>query len=233
MLFHTIAIAFLLAAAPPTGVLLIGDSLMKVGVAPVLTKALAERTPGPVENKAKSATGLVRPDFYNWPVVARDLLKDGRFSTVVMFIGANDCQGMKDDSGVSRRFDSPEWRAVYAARVKAMAELLCEGGRKAYWLGLPPMQKAAFDRRIRRLDAFISDTLAASGTCVAYIPVKDTLGTKGKFAERLTVDKQRVRVRSEDGIHITQNGGALVANLLLQQMDVLPSPKSPETISNP
>jgi hypothetical protein len=198
---------------------LIGDSLMKNGVAPVLKKAIEAKIPGEVvENKARSATGLARPDYYDWPKTAKELLAGKKFETVVMLVGANDCQGIKDDKGKALRFDSPEWRAVYGERIKAMAALFCEDGRKAYWLGLPPMEKAGFDKRIKSLDQFIGETLAASGSCVKYLPVAEVLGNNGKFVSRLTVGKQKLRVREPDGIHITPVGGGLVADRLLEIM---------------
>jgi hypothetical protein len=192
---------------------------MKVGVAPVLKKALLAHNVRTVDIKAKSATGLSRPDYYDWPSVASDLLKTPTYDTVIMMIGANDCQAIKDEAGVEHRFNSPEWRAAYAARVRRMAGLLCDQDRKVFWLGLPPMEKKAFNKRIRKLDTFLAETLAASGSCVRYLPTKDVLGgDNGKFAERLLVKRHHVRVREPDGIHITQSGGALVADLVLKQL---------------
>lgn len=216
MTIYALMLQYLLASGQPSRALLIGDSLMKVGVAPALQKAFEAKLKVPVDNKAKSASGLARPDFYDWPAVARDLLKKHKYGTVVMFIGANDCQGFKDSKGVLRRFDSAEWRAAYGARLRDMASLMCEEGRKAYWLGLPPMEKASFDQRIRRLEAFTAETLATSGTCVQYVPVSEVLGTKGKFVSKLMIDRQRERVREADGVHITVSGGTLVAERLME-----------------
>lgn len=217
MAFTTLTFLVAIAAQAPS-TLLLGDSLMRNGVAPALKEKLEQRFGGAVDNKAKSASGLSRPDFYDWPKTAAGLLKDGRYKTAIILIGANDCQSIKDAAGKNMAFDTPGWREAYTQRVKGMATLLCENGRKAYWLGLPPMQKAGFDKRIRRLEEIVIETLAASGSCVKHVPTREALSAGGMYAARLQVRKAHVKVREEDGIHISQAGGALVADALLKEM---------------
>lgn len=205
-------------ARPEEGVLLIGDSLMKAGVGPILKKTFKDRVAGPVDNKAKSGSGLSRPDFWDWPKKAKELLADPRYKTVVMLMGANDCQTVTDASGAHHKFDTPGWRAEYGARVRSLADLLCEGGRKVYWLGLPPMEKASFSKRIATLDEFLETSFAGGETCVRYVPMDVLAAQGGQYAPRLRVNKRRVRVREPDGVHITQSGGMLVADALLRAL---------------
>lgn len=199
------------------GTLLIGDSMMRVGVGPVLRNALERRLGPPVHLKAKSSTGLSRPDFYDWPHAARELLKEAKYHSVVMFIGANDCQAVSD-SGLSHRFDSGEWRRIYAERLRQISEILCGGERQVYWLGLPPMRAKGFNQRIQKLTEFTRKELS-SNPCIRWVNIEEAVSNAGHYTDKLKVGKRRIKLREADGIHLTAEAGEQIAKVVLAAME--------------
>lgn len=198
------------------GTLLIGDSMMRVGVGPVLRRAVEDRFGPPVDLKAKAATGLARPDFYDWPKAVREFLATGSYRSVVMFIGANDCQGISE-AGKVHKFASTSWNEVYAKRLTAIADQLCEGGRKVYWLTLPPMRPSGFNRRIQQLNTLTKKTLATR-PCVKLVDTDDILTDNGRFAPYVKDGRRKLKIREADGIHLTAKAGELVSRLVLDAM---------------
>lgn len=201
-----------------TGVtLLVGDSMMRIGVGPVLKKTLPKSLPTRVEMHAKSATGLARPDFYDWPKALRAMIKDTKYDRAVVMMGANDCQNIQHD-GSALDFGSTAWQEVYGKRVSEFLAILCENVDRVIWLGLPPMRNGKFDGRVRQLNGFI-EAQVKSSSCGRYLPVTSVLAeADGKFMTHRKVGKRRLRIREEDGVHVTQNGGQLVSDDLLKYL---------------
>lgn len=199
-----------------SGTLLIGDSMMRVGVGPVLRFALEERFGPPVELKAKAATGLARPDFYDWPKAVRELLEKRNYRQIVMMIGANDCQGISADGKV-HKFASPSWKDIYSDRLLAMADQLCKGGRKVYWLTLPPMRPTGFNQRIQQLNSLLKKTLSLR-PCIKIINLDSSLTNSGKFTTYIESGKKRLKIREPDGIHLTGQAGTIVSRVVIDAM---------------
>ncbi len=212
-------------AEAPTAVpdlLLVGDSMMRVGVGPALKSTLAAKLPATVHLHAKSATGLSRPDVYDWPAALRGLFAKRHFPLAIVMIGANDCQDLseKERGAKGERpipYGTDAWRTTYRSRVKAMVSLLCGGADKVLWLGLPPMRNNKFNRKVAELNQLVSSEIGAS-SCVRFVPVDTSLaGPSGSFAEyqRSGQDRRRQRIRDADGVHITKQGGLMLSDELL------------------
>ncbi|HYD40197.1 MAG TPA: DUF459 domain-containing protein [Anaeromyxobacter sp.] len=197
---------------PPdqTAVLLVGDSLM-VTLAPAVTRAVADDGSVRVVAAHRSATGLSRPDVYDWPAVVGSFLAIDRPRLVVCAFGGNDAQDVRHEGKVLA-FGSAAWDALYAARVRAMMTAMRASGAEVLWLGLPPMRPARFDARMRHLDALF-EAEAARVEGVTYVPTSTVVGdASGRFAGFLRGPGGKlVRVRHDDGIHYAEHGAQLVA----------------------
>lgn len=206
----------LIAASPAQAVvktkpqiLLLGDSLMRVGVGPVLQRSMRRLYGASVDMRARSATGLTRDDVYDWPAAVASLVQDKTYDRAIVFIGANDCQNLSV-GGKTMRFGSPEWQEAYRKRVRTMMTTLCAKVGDVLWLGLPPMRNAKFNRRIAALDAIVEPEIKASA-CGKYVPTRPLLGGDGGiYVTSRKIRGRRVMLREPDGVHITQNGGELV-----------------------
>ena len=103
--------AVLRPGEPAFTIAVIGDSLGQM-LGQGLTEAYADRPEVSVLRRAKENTGIVRDDYFDWTKGARDLLagKD-RLSAVVMMIGSNDRQQLRDaNQSVDIRTD--RWKQI-------------------------------------------------------------------------------------------------------------------------
>jgi hypothetical protein len=206
------------AKAAPAGILLTGDSMMRVGVAPVLRRTLPVAIGEAVTTHAKSATGLARPDTYDWLAELPKFLKDRHYATAIVALGSNDCQNLARPGDKAIRYGTKEWETAYKARVKAVLELLCASAEQVLWLGLPPMRNVKFNGRVTSLNTLLEAEVEAA-SCARFVPVAPKLADgKGHFTQYVKVGKRKLRVREDDGVHLTQNGGRLVSELIVESL---------------
>jgi hypothetical protein len=127
------------------GVVVLGGSSIRGNLGRVLGRRLAERGFA-VHVDGRSATGLARPDVFDWRAHAARLPIDGRTAGVVVYLGTNDIQGLAMSPAEQRRRGlrgrwiherSPLWDVAYAERVRALAEALCARGARRVIFLLP------------------------------------------------------------------------------------------------
>lgn len=162
------------------------------------------------------STGLVRPDFFNWPAQLQrqtDAFKPG--AAVVMW-GANDNQGIQTASGKIHQFGTSGWEKEYRQRVKDALAILFDGGvRRVYWVGQPIMPEAAYDRQIRQIND-IYRTEAEKHPGVQYIDAYAALSKNGRHSQYLDDERGNAQaVREADGEHLTYAGGMILAKAVM------------------
>lgn len=151
------------------------------------------------------ATGLTRPDYYDWPAA---LVTDAEaLDPEVMFImfGGNDAQGIVGPDGtVHDTIDSPGWRAEYGRRVEIVMDSLRAEGRLILWIGMPPVRSPGFQGRVDVLNE-IYESAAEDRPWVRFVDLSRVLGdANGAYVERLPgVDGA---LRQSDGIHLARPG---------------------------
>jgi len=151
------------------------------------------------------ATGLTRPDFFDWPAA---LVADAEaLDPEVMFImfGGNDAQGIVGPDGtVHDTIDSPGWRGEYGRRVEIVMDSLRAEDRLILWIGMPPVRSSGFQGRVDVLNE-IYETAAEDRPWVRFVDLSTVLGdASGAYVERLPgVDGA---LRQSDGIHLARPG---------------------------
>ena len=103
-------------------VLVIGDFFAS-GLADGLEVALAPDAGLIVVDKSSGSSGLVRSDIVNWPQRAGELIKEVNPDYVVMMVGSNDRQLLRED-GKRLKKQTPQWDEAYQKRVKALSYAL-------------------------------------------------------------------------------------------------------------
>ena len=186
-----------------------GESLLRLAAEdPRLTTAL----------HYEIATGLARPDFYDWPtamVSDADALKP---EVALIMFGANDAQGIVGPDGqVFPTVDAPGWRAEYGRRAGLVMDALQARDRLILWIGQPPMRDAGFDRRISVINEVVAEQ-AADRPWVTFVDTAPIVGGRnGGYADRLPgIDED---LRQGDGIHLSRAGADLLARHLLGIID--------------
>ena len=203
-----------------------------------------------VRRDARAATGLTRPDFFDWPThLARDVIPSEQPDVVVFMVGPNDSQNIPLDGG--RRgyaIGTPEWEQEYRLRVAGTMDALRSrnNDRLVIWVGAPqpgPGTKLKAQDTIN----WIVATEAAKRPWVRYF---DTWGfmsnPDGSYAARLVnADGQEYQMRQKDDIHFAIGGanrlawgvwGALGQKADLSQSQVQPDPAQsapPEATERP
>jgi len=191
------------------------------------------------------STGLVRPDFFNWPAQLQRQVKAFDPGAAVVMWGANDNQGMQTSTGKVYEFGSSGWEKEYRKRVDDAIAILFDGGvRRIYWVGQPIMPDSTYDRQIRLMnDIFRSEAEKHPG--VQYIDAYEVFSDGGGYAQYLRDDKGEMQqVREADGEHLTYAGGLRLAKVVMAAIkadwfgkkqagagSATPSPKASATAS--
>lgn len=202
------------APGEPLRILMAGDSVLRDFSESVL-RLTAGDTRFAIEAHYEIATGLTRPDAYDWPAALADDVARVDPELVVVMFGGNDGQGIVEPDGtVHQRVSDPGWAPEYARRVAAlMDQLRGDGDTLVYWVLQPPMRDVDFDARID----IINDVYEREAEDRPWVQVVDTaplFGTAdGSYADALPgVGGAVADLRQGDGIHLSRDGADLLAD---------------------
>ena len=201
-----------------------GDSLVVVPGESIVRAAEdtgAVRLAAPVDGRI--ATGLARPDAFDWYRHIRKELGRLRPNVVVLGFGGNDDHDLMTGvpEGVSTgSFGSDAWRAEYRRRVEAVMDLVTRRARVLVWIGLPLTSDADQTRRFEVLNGIVHDAAAERPGRVEYVDTYTTFaGPNGGYTAYLTDERGAlVRVRRADGVHFERAGGDLIADTVLERL---------------
>jgi len=161
------------------------------------------------------ATGLARPEVFNWPDHMRDVIATDQPNAVVITLGSNDDQNLTGEGGVGP-FGSPEWMTEYRRRVGGMMDAItANSDRVLFWLGVPVLRARSEDRYNPINQVFREEAAKRPGR-VVYIDLDTPFrGPDGGYADYVN----DVQVRTPDGIHFTRAGGDQVAQMVIDAMN--------------
>ncbi|HET8729471.1 MAG TPA: DUF459 domain-containing protein [Alphaproteobacteria bacterium] len=200
-------------------VAVIGDSLAD-GIWGGLYRQLQRDPEFDVLRFGRNSTGLARPDYFDWPAELRKIVTDFPVDAVVIALGLNDNQEVWIDGRRSHDFATPEWNQVYVERVDAMMGFLAETDIPTFWIGLPVMRDDELSDQIRHINAILE--VRAMHHDIPFVPLWDlTAGEDGGFVSYLKDEDGRSRpMRKNDGIHFTGQGYTMLADEVLEVMQV-------------
>lgn len=195
-------------------VALAGDSMMAVGLSSTVLRLAPKYKSLTLLKAFRSGTGLARPEVFDWRQEYPAMLGAAKPDVVVVAIGANDGQGFVED-GVTYMFGTAQWQERYQQRVQAFLSMLEAGGARVVWMGLPPMKNVGFDTKIALVNRIQYAVVKASAGAVWFSTAGLVGDSKGHFQDFGRVGGQMARLRQPDGIHLSDDGAALVAAKLL------------------
>lgn len=191
-------------------VLLCGGSTLAGGFGDLLVERMAAAGVS-AHNAARPATGLARPDYFDWIAHARTLAARHRPRGIVLMFGGNDGQSLKTDDGRWIRWEEEAaWSSAYRARIDALRTALLPNGGPVVWIGYPIVRIPKLRRRLQRINAIAREAMAAAPRAT-YVDTWSVLAPEGRFTDTLTIGGRRTRVRADDGIHLTVQGARLLA----------------------
>ena len=201
--------------AENTPVLMIGDSMMRL-LSVAMEKELRAADVQPASSFSSLGSGLARLDAFDWFAKVKALMAERKPATVVVTLGANDRQALKDASGQVVQYGVPEWEAEYSKRIgHVMDEILNGGAKRVIWLLLPDMKVPAHQEYAMFVNTLITKEAQAESRKgkVVLFDMRPLLTRKpGTFAMYvMSPTGLALSVRDSDGVHLTKDGARIVA----------------------
>ncbi|MCY3953190.1 MAG: DUF459 domain-containing protein, partial [bacterium] len=174
-----------------------------------LGEGLARVTPASVvriDLDPRPATGLSRPDFFDWSQHLAGVLTESRPDVIVVLFGANDFQNVEHEGQILDRFGD-EWLDLYRQRVDRIMILLSQPDTQTIWVGQPPVRETRLSGGLERLNTVYTE-VAALHPQVTYLDTWALFSNdEGGYVDEI----DGVRLRREDGVHLTVEGGNRLA----------------------
>lgn len=197
----------------PLRVLIVGDSIAK-DFGEALINQLSATGLVNATLDARPATGLSRPDYFDWSSqLAADLQRDHPELVVAMF-GGNDAQPFLVD-GHPVHFDSAEWIATYGSRVHQFVQQAVTAGAHVLWVGMPAMESSSFGANMMVLNTIDRTQVpAAAGSVTAFFDSWPLfVDSSGHYAAYLPDSSGQLELmRQSDGIHLSIAGANRLAS---------------------
>ncbi len=207
-----------LSPQPKTRVLVIGASSIQFALGVELERRFSRYNHVRVKRFGKLATGLSRPDFFNWPKKFASLAARFKPDLVVANFGGNGAQNIPSGKKGHIKFGTEAWNQLYAERVQEMVEVAKKHGADLVFLGMPNMRKAKFARKMKRLNAV--QRSAAEKANVLWISTWEMSSTKkGQYRKSVRYKGKRGLMRTSDGVHYRRLGAAYVVDQVLQKLE--------------
>lgn len=198
------------------GVLFIGDSLMQyvgLNARKILPAKKLKAT-----DLSKQSTGLIDRKGHNWHEVLKSALKaDKNIKLVVVLIGANDVWG-RAINGKFKDIFTQEWQEFYKTRVRDIYKISHEHGASVFWLSLPCMKKPDFEEKTALLNSIFSSISAEFGEF--YLDTSAFMCENGAYQTHILENTKRIKIRQDDGIHMSKAGCAIIADEILKRIEI-------------
>jgi hypothetical protein len=204
------------------GVWIAGDSLVVVPGESLLREIAGNRAIAAVDEiDGRIASGLERPDVFNWFTRVDEVMVKEKPRAVVVMFGGNDDHGFMTGLPEGREvgtFGSPSWRAEYRRRVAAVMDTVTRRGGHLVWIGLPISRDTEQTLRYDVINTIVQTEAAKRKGRVAYL---DTYfffaGEDGGYAQYVEDSTGKlVKMRAEDGVHFERPAGDLIAAKVLE-----------------
>jgi hypothetical protein len=202
-----------------------GDSLVVAPGLSIVRAAIASpaiEAVGDIDGRV--ATGLTRPDVYNWFDGITKVVKKLRPNVLVLTFGANDDKAYMTGlpEGVSiGEFGDDTWRKEYARRAGGIMDTANRAGAHVIWIGLPQTSDTAQTQRFDVVNAVVAAEARKRASRVTFIDTYTTFASdSGGYAEYLPdASGDLQKVRADDGIHFERAGGDIIARQVIKSLN--------------
>jgi len=187
----------------------IGDFLA-AGLARALPDALDDAQSVEVARETRNASGLARPDRYNWSRRVKDIVEEQTIHIAVIMLGSNDRRRIRTAQGF-HDFGTEAWEDAYKLRVDALIEELTGAKVAVYWMGLPIVADEEARAEYEQINSIIRERAYLGG--IKYIDTwngfSDQFGNYSAFGP--SVAGVTKRLRDNNGIGFTSEGNRKLA----------------------
>jgi uncharacterized protein len=204
----------------PLSVFMFGDSQV-FSLGSGLSRLAGKDSPIKIDFLAIHSSGVIRDDYYNWPLKLQDTLASTRCDAVVMMLGMNDYQSFRGSQGEILRKKTPEWEAAYKEKCRALIDIALVSVPRVYWIGMPVVKNPAYRESLSYIDS-VQKSLADeySPDVLVRVSLSDIIPGAGKPWVG-SIDRgggNMLQVMSSDGSHFTVEGGMIVMQGLFDRL---------------
>lgn len=162
-------------------------------------------------------SGLARPELYDWPTTLSKLLETASFDVIVVMLGANDRQTIREGN-LRHAFGSPGWIEAYRRQLDRMLDVLKSSGARVYWVSIPPMADPDYDGAMQLINGLQKERVEARGA--AWVDIRARfLTADGRFLETGPDTTGMItRLRGRDGISFFKQGNNVMGQLVLEAL---------------
>lgn len=170
------------------------------------------------------ATGLTRPDVFNWFAEIRKRLTELRPAVVILGLGANDDKaymtGLPEAVSIVD-FGDAAWLKEYARRVGGLMDIVARAGAHSIWIGLPQTDSAQQTQRFDTVNSVIAREARKRPATATYIDTYTLFASDtGGYTQFLPDGAGgEVKVRANDGVHFERTGGDMIARVVLKALN--------------
>lgn len=189
-------------------VLVLGDSLAATDFGRALERLLIAEFALDVRRRGRSASGLARPDYFDWMYEGDRQISIHDPDLVIVILGGNDGQDLLEKKGRRRvRWRSPKWEDEYGDRVQRFVDLLTKRQpRRVLWLGLPTMARSGLEQKLVTIRA-IQEHVVSNHPYGEYIETSQWfLARNGRVRHSVWFREREHPLRQDDGIHFSRLG---------------------------
>ena len=199
-------------------ILFAGDSMMQ-GIAPIIMRQLKASHPEwLLRNESQQSTGLTVKRQLDWVQKIKTEIVEHKLTTVTIFLGPNDPWDIYENKQVIR-FPSPEWAAIYSARVSEICEFAKEKNVHLIWIGLPTMKEKRVHSGATVQNPIFRDNMKRYG--FDFISTEALIGYLDQPYVRAMTDEtgKKINLRADDGIHFSPQGLQRIAAAVIKTID--------------
>jgi len=211
---------------PVTRILVLGDAIGG-GLGAGLTRVAEASGEYEVSNRFNEESGLARPEVYDWTATVPKILGSNAYDVIVVMLGANDTQPIRQEGGQRIPAGTPEWAEAYAARVDSLLSELSPSGARIVVVGPPPMRDPEYDSAVRDIASI--QRARAEARSLTFIDMRPELSDPdGRYAETGPDDTGTVRrLRGRDGISFYKAGNNRMGQIVLAAIETGDAPARP------
>ncbi len=165
-------------------------------------------------------SGISNTLLVDWGKLAALQVREDHPDAVVIFIGANEGFPMSGPEGRLVECCSTSWAAIYANRVRQMANTYRQNGQaRVYWLTLPTPREAARRSIARVVNAAIEVGVQPWADQVRIVDTVPIFTPNETYRDAMSVNGSQTIVRQADGIHLNNAGSSLLARTVLARIE--------------
>ncbi len=203
----------------PLHTLLVTGDSMSMPLDSDLARLLAPKGVHVIEDP-HVGSGISNTLLVDWGKLAALQVREHHPNAVVIFIGANEGFPMQGPEGRLLECCSTAWAAVYANRVRQMANTYRQNGQaRVYWLTLPTPREAARKSIARVVNAAIEVGVQPWADQIRVVDTVPIFTPKENYRDAMSINGSQTIVRQADGIHLNDAGSSLLAGIVLARIE--------------